>query len=111
MLISNLKPKQLLLFLFPNKKNTGTTENIAPSDITGNFILTSSTLKPGNTIPLQVLTKTIRSNFGVHNDPNTFEKLTTQDNSFDVTSFQFQVQNTETLPSSQYNGEQRIKLM
>ena len=66
-----------------------------------------SPLKPGVTIPLQVPTRTIRSNSDIHTDPNICEKITSQDNSFGVTSHQFEVQNTSTLLLSQFIRTQR----
>ena len=60
-LVSNLKHKQPVI-LNPSRNNTETTESVIPTEVTGTAIPTNSTLTPGNTIPLQDLTKTISSN-------------------------------------------------
>ena len=59
-------------------------------------------LIPGNTIPLQVQTETIRSTFGVHKNPNISERITSQEKSSGVTSYQCQVQITATIPFSHF---------
>ena len=69
----------------PNINNTETIESIFPTEITGTSIPTSSALIPGITIPLQVPTKTILSNSDSHNESNTSEKFTSQDNSYGAT--------------------------
>ena len=69
------------------------------------LIPTGFFLSPCITIPLQVPMKTNRSIFSVHNDPNTTEKCTFEENSFGVSSHHFQVQNTATFP--QFNRTQR----
>ena len=49
--------------------NTENTEKISTTEVNGNSIPTSSALLPGVTIPLQVSTKTVRSNSDVYIDP------------------------------------------
>ena len=56
--------------------NTEITESISPTEFTVIPVTTSSALIPGKTIPVQVLTKTIRSNCDVHFEPNTSENST-----------------------------------
>ena len=90
-----------------NISNTESTESISPTEVTGISIPTSSALIPGITTPLQVPTKTIRSNSDIYNEPNTSEKITSQDNSSDVTSHQLHIQNTANLPFPQLNWAQR----
>ena len=86
--------------------NTEFTESILPTEVTGFANPTSSARISGINIPLQVPTKTIRSSSNVHNDPTTAEKITSENNSSGVTSHQCQVQNTATLPFSQFKGSQ-----
>ena len=75
--------------------------------MSGTSIPTRPAPIPGITKPLQVPTKTIRSSSDIHNEPNTPEKFTTQDNSSGVTSHQFHFQNTANLPFSQFRRTQR----
>ena len=49
--------------LSPKKGNTGTTESMSPTEVTGNSIPIIPTLMPGIIIPLQLLTKTFRKQF------------------------------------------------
>ena len=72
----------------------------------GISIESSFNLIPGNRIPLQVLTKTIRSNSDFHNDPHTSEKKS-QYSSCGATSHQIEFQNNATFSSSQSNRTQR----
>ena len=84
-----------------------TTKSISPTELIGISNPTSFALIPAITIPMPVSTKFIRSNSDIHNETNTCEKLTSQDNSSGVTSHQFQVHNTATLPFSQFIRTQR----
>ena len=91
----------------PNINNTETTESSSLTEVTGISFLTNSTLITGITIPLKVPTKTVRSNSDIHIDPKTYDKLTAQDNFFSATSLEFQFQNNETVPFSQFNLTRR----
>ena len=101
-LVGNLKYNQLLLFK-NQKNNTGTTESISLTEVTGISFPTSSALLPGITTPLQVPQKTIPSNSDIYFEPNKSEKLTSQDNSSGVTSHQLHIQNAGSLSFSQFN--------
>ena len=59
-----------------------------PTEVTRTSTPTSSTLMPGNTMPLQVPSKNIRSNSVNQNDPKTSEKVRSQDISSGVNSHQ-----------------------
>ena len=83
--------------------NTENIESISPTGVTRISLPTSSDLILGSTIPLQIPTKTNRSNSDIHNDPNTSEKIRSQDISFEATRHQFFIQNTVTLPFSLFN--------
>ena len=94
--------------LNPNISNIEATENMFPAEVTGPGIPTSSAPIPGITIPLQVSTKTIRSNSDNHSEPNTSDMFTSQEGFSGVTSHQFHIQNTANLLISQFIRTQRI---
>ena len=77
-----------------------------PNEVTGMSIPTSCALKQIITIPQHDPTKSIRSNSDIHKEPNTSEKVTSQDAS-GVTSHQFQTGNTAISLFSQPNRTQR----
>ena len=93
--------------LNPNKNNTETTESVSTTEVIGLSLPTSSSLIPGITMPLQVPTKTIRSNSDIYNEPNTSEKSTSQDICSGKTCHQFHIQNTANRPFSQIKKTQR----
>ena len=99
--------QSISVFINPNTNNNGTTENISPTAVTGNSFPTRFVRIPCIIIPPQVPTKTIQSNSDIHNEPNTFEKFISRDNSSDVAYHQLQFQNTAILPLSQFNKTQR----
>ena len=72
---------------------TETTEVLSPTAVTGISTPSKFALIAGITILLQVASNTIRNNSDFHNDPNTPERCTSQDNSSGVTSSQLQVPN------------------
>ena len=91
-------------------KNTKTTDSMSPTEVSGDSIPTSLAVIPGATIPLQVLTKTIRSNSDGYKEPSTSENFTSEDNSSEVTSHQFHNQNTANF-FSHHKRTQRNKPM
>ena len=97
LLFSNLKHNQLLLIKIRRKNYTEITESKSPTEVTRFSKPTGSALIPGITTPVQIPTKTIRSNSDIQNEPNTTEKFTSQGNFSGVTYYQFQVQNITTL--------------
>ena len=82
---------------------TGTTERMSNTEVTGISDPVTSSLIPGNTIPLEVPTKTFGSSSDIHKDPNTSDVFTTQNKYFAATCHQFQFQNTANLKFSQFN--------
>ena len=72
-------------------KNPKVTETLLP---------TSSNLKAGIPIPLQVPLKTIRSNSVIHKDPTTSGKFSSQEIPFGSNSSQFYIPNLATKPLS-----------
>ena len=106
---AGFEPQTQIIFviLYPNSIKTGIAKSISPTELTRISIPTSSTLTAGITKPLQVPTKTFRSNSDIHNDPTFSEKITSQDRCFGVTSHQCEFQNTATLPFSQFERTQR----
>ena len=90
----------------PNINKTGNTESLLPTEPNEISFSTTCTLIPENNLPLQVPTKALQSNSDIQNDPSTSETFESQDNSFGVTSHQFQFQNTATLPISHFKRTQ-----
>ena len=87
-LVPNLK-KNNFCFSKSKKNNTEFTESTLSTEITAISVPNTSTQTPKIKIPLQVPTKTIRSNSDTHIDPNKSEKFTSQENTLGVTSHQF----------------------
>ena len=84
----------------PQINNTETLEKISSTKVTGISIPTTSILKPGLTIPLQVPKKTFQSISDNHKYHKRSEKFTSQKISSGLTSHQFQVWNATTIPFS-----------
>ena len=87
----------------PKLNNTEITESKPPSEVIEISVLAKSILITGIKLPHQVPTKTIQSNADFDHDANLSQKSAFQKN---VTSHQFQFQNTAAKPFSQYNRTQ-----
>ena len=82
-------PQTTSISVILNINDTETTGSISPTEVTGLTIPASFDLIPGINTPQKVPAKIIRSNSHFYKEPNTSEKITSQDKYSGVSSHPF----------------------